>query len=145
LGTSLDAVGLPISFTAVAAVLAAAFVSMPLIVLSGEAAFRGLSVAHDDLARSLGASPFVRLRHIIIPQLRNPIIASIALCFGRALGEFGATITFAGSFPGRTRTVPLAVYQLLQHDQESAVALSVSLIVVSFLVMLISGRVIRSS
>jgi len=145
LGTQLEAIGLSISFTGLAAILAAAFVSMPLIILSAEAAFRGLSRAHDDVARTLGASAYVRLRHIVIPQLRRPLFAATALCFGRALGEFGATITFAGSFPGRTRTVPLAVYQILQRDQDSAVALSVSLIVVSFLIMILSGRVLRSS
>ncbi len=144
LGAKLDALGLSISFTSLAAVLAAAFVSMPLIILSGEAAFRSLSPAHDEVARTLGAGRYARLRHIVIPQLRRPLFAATALCFGRALGEFGATITFAGSFPGRTRTVPLAVYQLLQGDQNSAVALSVSLIAVSFLIMILSGRVVRS-
>ena len=144
-GSQLDAVGIPISFTAAAAILAATFVAMPLIVLAGESAFRNLSRDHDEVARALGASLRVRLYHVMLPQLRRPLIAAVALCFGRALGEFGATITFAGSFPGRTRTVPLAVYQLLQRDQDSAIALSVALVLLSFLIMIFSGKVIRSS
>ncbi|MGB1699467.1 MAG: molybdate ABC transporter permease subunit, partial [Nannocystaceae bacterium] len=143
---SLSASGrLAAEITAAAAILAATFVAMPLIVLAGESAFRNLSRDHDEVARALGASLRVRLYHVMLPQLRRPLIAAVALCFGRALGEFGATITFAGSFPGRTRTVPLAVYQLLQRDQDSAIALSVALVLLSFLIMIFSGKVIRSS
>ena len=144
LGRTLDAAGLTVPFTSLAAVLAGAFVAMPLFVLTMEAAFRRLEPTLDELAESLGADPWTRLRWFIWPQLRGAFGAATLLCLGRALGEFGATITFAGSFPGRTRTVPLAVYHLLQRDEQAAVALSLALIAASILIMLVGARGIES-
>ena len=144
LGRMLEAAGLTVPFTGLAAVLAGTFVAMPLFVLTMEAAFRRLEPVLDELAESLGAGPWARFRYFVWPQLRGAFGAASLLCLGRALGEFGATITFAGSFPGRTRTVPLAVYHLLQRDEQAAVALSLALIAASILIMLVGARGIES-
>jgi molybdate transport system permease protein len=139
-----DAFGIQITFTTTAAVLAAWFVSFPLAVLALEAGFRGLDVRLEDAAATLGGSRWYVLRRITLPLLGPQIAAALVLSWARALGEFGATITFAGNLQGRTQTLPLAVFEELQSDPEAAFALSLLLIAVAFGVILaLRGRFLR--
>jgi molybdate transport system permease protein len=136
--------GLQITFTTTAAVLAASFVSFPLAVLALEAGLRGLDERLEDAASTLGASRWYVLRRVTFPLLGPQIAAALVLAWARALGEFGATITFAGNLKGRTQTLPLAVFEQLQTDSEAAFALSMLLIVVALGVILaLRGRFLR--
>jgi molybdate transport system permease protein len=130
------AFGIQLTFSTAGAVVAATFVSMPLVVLATEAGFRGLDLRYEQAASVLGARPWYTLRRVVLPMVAPQLAAGAVLAWARALGEFGATITFAGNLPGRTQTVPLAVFQLLQTgDQEGAIALSLVLVVVSIAVI----------
>jgi len=124
-----------LAYTRTAAVLAATFVSMPFFVITVEAALRGVDRRYEDAARTLGASPGFVLRHITLPSIRGALGAGAALTWARALGEFGATITFAGSFAGQTQTMPLAIYDLLDTDIHAAILLSLVLLCVSVIVL----------
>ena len=127
--------GIQVTFTTTGAIVAATFVSMPLVVLAAEAGFRGLDRRFEQAAGVLGASPGYTLRRVVLPMTAPQLAAGAVLAWARALGEFGATITFAGNLQGRTQTVPLAVYQQLQTDRDGAVALSLVLVVVSIAVL----------
>lgn len=135
LGGLLGRVGISLPFTTAGAVLAATFVSLPLLVLAVEAGFRSLDPRYEDAAAAMGASRGFTLRHVTLPLLRPQIAAGLALAWARALGEFGATITFAGNLPGRTQTLPLAVYELLQSDTEAAIMVSLLLVAVSVVIL----------
>ena len=124
-----------LAYTRTAAVLAATFVSLPFFVVTVEAALRGVDRRYEDAARTLGASPAFVLRHVTIPSIRGALGAGAALAWARALGEFGATITFAGSFTGETQTMPLAIYALLDRDVHAAILLSLVLLGVSVAVL----------
>jgi molybdate transport system permease protein len=128
-------VPLRLPFTTAGAVLAEAFVALPFLVLATEAGLRQLDPRFEDAAATLGAGPWRRFVHVTLPLLAPSLAAGAAVCWARALGEFGATITFAGSLPGRTRTLPLAVYTTLQTDRDAAIALSLVLLAVSVLVI----------
>jgi molybdate transport system permease protein len=104
-------------------------------VLAVEGALRGADPRYEDAAATLGASRWLAFRRVTLPLVAPGLLAGAVLAWARALGEFGATITFAGSFPGTTRTMPLAVYAALETDVESAVVLSVLLLAVSVLVL----------
>ena len=135
-GQHLDAwFDVQLAYTRTAAVLAATFVSLPFFVVTVEAALRGADPRLEDAARSLGASPSFVLRHVTLPSIRGALGAGAALAWARALGEFGATITFAGSFAGQTETTPLAIYDLLDRDVEAAILLSLVLLAVSVAVL----------
>jgi molybdate transport system permease protein len=139
-----DRFGLQVTFTTTAAVLAATFVSFPLAVLALEAGFRSLDKRLEDTASALGASRGYVVRRVMLPLLAPQIAAAAVLSWARALGEFGATITFAGNLQGRTQTVPLAVFERLQTDPEGAFALSLLLIVLALVVVLsLRGRFLR--
>ena len=139
-----DWFGFQLTFTTGAAVLAATFVSFPLAVLALEAGFRGLDDRLEDAAATLGASRWYVLRRVTLPLMAPQIAAALVLSWARALGEFGATITFAGNLQGRTQTLPLAVFERLQTDQEAAFALSMLLIAVAFTVIVaLRGRFLR--
>jgi molybdate transport system permease protein len=127
--------GISLPFTTTAVVLAEAFVALPFLVLAVEGALRGADRRLEDAAATLGASRLLIARRITLPLVAPGIGAGAVLCFARAIGEFGATITFAGSFPGVTRTMPLEVYLALESDPPTAVALSLVLLVVSVLVL----------
>ena len=127
-----DWFGIRLTFTTVGVVMAETFVSMPFLVLSVEAGLRGLDRRPEEAARTLGASRWYTFRRVTLPALRPALIAGSVLAWARALGEFGATITFAGNLPGTTQTMPLAVYLALQTDTGQAIVLSLVLIVVSF-------------
>jgi molybdate transport system permease protein len=131
-----DWFGVQLTFTTGAAVLAASFVSFPLAVLVLEAGIRALDERLDDAAATLGASRWYVLRRVTLPLLAPQIAAAAVLAWARALGEFGATITFAGNLQGRTQTLPLAVFERLQTDPDAAFALSVLLIAVALAVIL---------
>jgi molybdate transport system permease protein len=124
-----------LAYTTTAAVLAATFVSLPFFVVTVEAALRTSDQRYEEAARTLGASPGFVLRHVTIPSVRGSLGAGAALAWARALGEFGATITFAGSFQGRTQTMPLAINQALDSDVEAAILLSLVLLGVSVAVL----------
>ena len=145
LGTPLyDVFSVQLTFTTTAAVLAAAFVSFPLAVLALEAGLRSLDPRLEDAAATLGGSRWYVLRRVTLPLLGPQIAAGLVLCWARALGEFGATITFAGNLQGRTQTLPLAVFERLQTDPEAAFAISMLLIAVAFAVILaLRGRFLR--
>lgn len=135
-GRWLDAVfGITLPFTTAGAVLAETFVAMPFFVLAIEGALRGLDTRLEDAARTLGARPGVVFRRVTLPLLRPALAAGAVLCWARALGEFGATITFAGNFPGRTQTLPLAVYAALESRPEAGILLSLVLLLVSLAVL----------
>ncbi len=137
LGESLfDWFGIRLPFSTAGVVLAETFVSMPFLVLSVEAALRGLDRRPEEAARTLGAGRWYAFRRVTLPAVRPAVIAGAVLAWARALGEFGATITFAGNLPGTTQTMPLAVYLALQSDTGQALVLSLVLIVISFGVLL---------
>ncbi len=131
-----DWFGVSLPFTTAGAALAAAFVAMPFLVLSAEAAFRTADRRYEDAARTLGASPWTVFRRVTLPATWPALLAGAVLTWARALGEFGATITFAGNAPDRTTTIPLQVFLLLESgDSDGAIALSLVLLVVSVLVL----------
>lgn len=127
-----DWFGLRLPFTTAGVVVAQSFVAMPFLVLTVESAFRQFDMRYEDAARTLGAGRWHAVRRITLPSIRPAIVAGVVLAWARALGEFGATITFAGNLPGTTQTMPLATYVALESDPGAALVLSVVLIVVSF-------------
>ena len=136
LGTWLDATfGLTLPFTTTGVVLAEAFVAMPFLVIAVEGALRGADARYEEAAATLGAGRWTTFTHVTLPLVAPGIVAGAVLCWARALGEFGATITFAGNFPGVTQTMPLKVYLALESDPEAAIALSLVLLAVSVLVL----------
>jgi molybdate transport system permease protein len=138
-----DAFGVTIPFTTVAVVLAETFVSMPFLVVAVEGALRTSNVGYDEAAATLGARRWFVFRRVTLPLIRPSVVAGAVLCWARALGEFGATITFAGSLQGTTRTMPSAVYLALQTNVDSAIALSLVLLLVSVTVLFtLRGRLI---
>ena len=132
--------GLSIPFTSLAVVMAQTFVAMPFLVISVAGAVERLDHRFDEAAASLGASGMYAFRRVTLPMLAPGILAGTVLAWTRALGEFGATITFAGAFPGRTETMPIAVYLAQQSDPEAALALSVVLLLVSLVVLVTLRR-----
>jgi molybdate transport system permease protein len=135
-GTWLDQLfGITIPFTSVAVVIAQTFVAMPFLVLAVEGVLRGLDHRYELMAATLGAGRLTVFRRVTLPLVAPGIAAGSVLCFTRALGEFGATITFAGSFPGTTQTLPIATYLQMQTDPEAAIALSLLLMAVAVVVL----------
>jgi molybdate transport system permease protein len=131
----LAALGIQVPFTTAAAILAETFVAMPFLVIAVEGGLRGLDHRYEEAARALGAGAWKVFARVTIPLLRPAIFSGAVLCWARALGEFGATITFAGNLPGTTQTVPLAVYVALETRPEGAIALSLILLAVSLAVL----------
>lgn len=127
--------GITLPFTTTGVVVAEAFVAMPFLVISVEGTLRAADPRYEEAATTLGASRFTAFRRVTLPLIAPGIAAGAVLAWARALGEFGATITFAGNFPGRTQTMPLAVYLALQSDPEAAIALSLVLLAVSITVL----------
>ncbi|WP_253945131.1 ABC transporter permease [Nocardioides sp. zg-DK7169] len=135
LGESLELLGIRVAFSTAAVVLAQTFVALPFLVLSLEGSLRTAGERYDVVAASLGASPSTVFRRVTIPLTLPGLVSGAVLAFARALGEFGATITFAGSLEGVTRTLPLEVYLLRESDPDGAVALSLLLVVVAVVVI----------
>jgi molybdate transport system permease protein len=135
--------GLQLPFTTAGAVLAETFVAMPFLVITVEAALRALDPRYEEAAATLGARRWTVMRRVTLPMIGPSLAAGAALTWARALGEFGATITFAGNFEGRTQTMPLAVFLALETDPPAAIALSLVLLAVSVAVLaLVGGRVL---
>jgi molybdate transport system permease protein len=135
-GAYLDrAAGVSLPFTTAGVVVAEAFVAMPFLVISVEGALRGADRRYEEAAATLGATRWTVFRRVTLPLVAPGVAAGATLCWARALGEFGATITFAGNFPGRTQTMPLAVYLALETDPAAAVVLSLLLLAVSVAIL----------
>lgn len=131
-------VGVQVPFTTTAVVIAQTFVAMPFLVVSLEGALRGGGDAYERIASTLGARPWTVFRRVTVPLLLPALGSGVVLSFARALGEFGATITFAGSLQGVTRTLPLEVYAEAESDVDSAVAVALLLIVVAVVVIAVA-------
>jgi molybdate transport system permease protein len=139
-----DVFGVQIPFTTAAVVIAEAFVAMPFLIITVEGALRSSNRRLEQAAATLGADRWTVFRRVTLPLVMPSIVAGAVLCWARALGEFGATLTFAGSFPGVTRTMPLAVYAALDVDRSEAIALSVVLLLVSVAILVsLRGRFLQ--
>ena len=132
----LDA-GVTVPFTTVAVVLAHTFVALPFFVLSAEGALRSASSEYDAVAATLGADRWTTFRRVTLPMVLPGLAAGMLLAWARSLGEFGATVTFAGNYPGTTQTMPLLIYSVLQDDPPAAYALSLLLVGASVLVLVL--------
>ena len=128
--------GIRLPFTTAGVVVAQTFVAMPFLVLTVEAALRQHDSRLDDAARTLGGSPWYVMRRVTLPAVRPALVAGAVLAWARALGEFGATITFAGNLAGTTQTMPLATYLALETEPDRALVLSAVLVAVSFGVLI---------
>jgi molybdate transport system permease protein len=136
-----DWFGLQFTFSTAGAVLAETFVAMPFLIITVEAALRSMDGRYEEAASNLGAGRWTTFRRVSLPMIAPSLVAGTALTWARALGEFGATITFAGDIQGRTQTLPLAVYLALQDNEHVAVALSLALLAVSIVVLVsLRGR-----
>ena len=127
--------GISLPFTTAAVVVAEAFVALPFLVIAVEGSLRAADQRLEEAAATLGAGRWYVLRRVTLPMVAPGLAAGTVLCWARALGEFGATITFAGTFPGTTRKMPVEVYLALQRDPSAAIALSLVLLVVSLVVL----------
>ena len=127
--------GVTIPFTPVAVVMAETFVAMPFLIVTVEGALRSASLGYEEAAATMGATKMAVFRRVTVPMIAPSLGAGAVLCWARALGEFGATITFVGSFPGQTETMPIAVYYALENDPDAAIALSLILLLVSISVL----------
>ncbi|MBA2388903.1 MAG: molybdate ABC transporter permease subunit [Geodermatophilaceae bacterium] len=130
-----SATGVSFPFTTTAVVLAQTFVAMPFLIISVEGSLRAADRRYEDAAATLGAGRAMTFRRVTLPLIAPGVAAGAVLCWARALGEFGATITFAGNFPGTTRTMTLQVYLALETDPDAAIALSLVLLAVSILTL----------
>lgn len=144
LGEQLDALGFEIAFTTVAVVLAQTFVSLPFLVISLEGALRAADPGYAGVAATLGARPGRVLGRVTLPLVGPGLVAGTVLSFARALGEFGATVTFAGSLQGVTRALPTEIYLQREVDPDAAVALAVLLIALAVVVIAVVHRPGRS-
>ncbi|HKX73826.1 MAG TPA: ABC transporter permease [Acidimicrobiia bacterium] len=136
-----QATGLLLPFSIWGVVLANTFVAMPFLVITTEAALRSLDPRYEGAAATLGARRWTVIRKVTMPMIASSISAGLVLTWARALGEFGATITFAGNLAGRTQTLPLAVFVALESDREAAVAISLVMMLISLTVLVaLRGR-----
>lgn len=127
--------GIHLPFSTAGVVVAQTFVAMPFFIVTVEAALRQADPGFDDAARTLGAGSWYAFRRVTLPAIRSALIAGAVLSWARAFGEFGATITFAGNFPGKTETLPLAVYITRESDLHKATMMSLLMVAVSFAVL----------
>jgi molybdate transport system permease protein len=134
-GPVYDETGFLLPFSTWGVVVANTFVAMPFLVVTVEAGLRATDRRYEEAAATLGADRWTVLRRVTLPHALPSVVAGAVLCWARALGEFGATVTFAGNLQGRTQTMPLAVFLALESDRGAAIALSLVLIVVSLLVL----------
>jgi molybdate transport system permease protein len=131
-----QATGLVLPFSTWGVVIANTFVAMPFLVITVEGALRNLDQRYEGAAATLGAGRWTVLRRVTLPMIAPSLIAGLVLTWARAFGEFGATITFAGNLQGRTQTLPLAVFVALESDRDTAVVLSLMMVVVSLILLL---------
>jgi molybdate transport system permease protein len=131
-----EATGLVLPFSTWGVLIANTFVAMPFLVITVEGALRNLDERFEGAAATLGAGRWTVMRRVTLPMIAPSLIAGLVLTWARALGEFGATITFAGNLQGRTQTLPLAVFVALESERETAVALSLLMIAISLIVLI---------
>lgn len=143
IGRYLEVFGMNIAFSTTAVVLAQTFVALPFLVVSLEGTLRTYGRKYEVVAATLGASPSMALRQVTLPLVVPGLISAAILSFARALGEFGATITFAGSLEGVTRTLPLEIYLQRVKDPQAAIALSLLLVAVSVVVTIATTAISR--
>jgi molybdate transport system permease protein len=144
LGGLLGALGIRLPFTTAGAVVATAFVSLPLVTLATEAGLRAVDPRLEEAARAAGASPAHALRRVILPLVRGQVAAGAVLAWARALGEFGATLMFAGNLRGVTQTLPLAVFEVSQTDPRGALVAALLLVTLSLAVIVaLRGRLLE--
>ncbi|MCK0091491.1 molybdate ABC transporter permease subunit [Rhodococcus sp. HNM0563] len=135
IGEQLEVFGISIAFSTTAVVVAQTFVALPFLVMSLEGALRTAGNRYENVAATLGARPTTVFRRVTLPLVLPGLASGAVLAFARALGEFGATLTFAGSLQGTTRTLPLEIYLRRETDPDAAVALSLLLIVVALVIV----------
>jgi molybdate transport system permease protein len=135
LGHYLNAFGLSVAFTTLAVVIAQVFVSSPFYIRQAKTSFEDIDLNFENAARTLGASQVYTFFHVILPIACNGLISGAVMSFARSLGEFGATIMFAGNFQGRTQTMPLAIYTAMQGDLDVSLCLALILVGISFLII----------
>ena len=135
-GPVYDGTGFLLPYSLWGVVAANTFVALPFLVVTVEAGLRSADLRYEDAAATLGAGRWTVFRRITLPMTLPSVVAGAVLCWARALGEFGATVTFAGNLQGRTQTMPLAVFLALESDREAAIALSLVLVAVSLAVLL---------
>ena len=134
-GPVYDGTGFLLPFSVWGVIAANTFVAMPFLVVTVEAGLRSADRRYEDAAATLGANRWMVFRRVTLPMVAPSVIAGAVLCWARALGEFGATVTFAGNLQGRTQTMPLAVFLALESDRDAAIALSLVLVAVSLAVL----------
>ncbi len=145
-GPLYDATGLVLPFSIWGVVVAVTFVSMPFLVLTVEGALRNLDSRFEGAAASLGAGRWTVFRRVTLPMIGPSLAAGMILTWARAVGEFGATVTFAGNLQGETQTLPLAVFVALESNRDTAIALSLFMVAISLTILvLLRDRWLRSS
>lgn len=142
-GQYLSSFGISIAFTTLAVIIAQVFVSSPFYIRQARTSFEDVDVAFENAARTLGASRVYTFFHVILPIAMNGLFSGAIMAFARSLGEFGATIMFAGNFQGRTQTMPLAIYTAMQGDLDVSLCLSIILVAFSFAVIVIVKTLTR--
>jgi molybdate transport system permease protein len=136
-GHHLNALGISIAFTTLAVIIAQVFVSSPFYIRQARTSFEDVDLAFENAARTLGASRIYTFFHVILPIAMNGLISGAIMSFARSLGEFGATIMFAGNFQGKTQTMPLAIYTAMQGDLDVSLCLAIILVAISFAVIVL--------
>ena len=142
-GHYLNGFGISIAFTTLAVIMAQVFVSSPFYIRQARTSFEDVDLAFENAARTLGASRVYSFFHVIIPIAMNGLISGAIMAFARSLGEFGATIMFAGNFQGRTQTMPLAIYTAMQGDLDVSLCLAIILVAFSFMVIFLVKTLTR--
>jgi molybdate transport system permease protein len=145
LGPQLGVLGIELPFTTAAVIVASLFVAAPFYIRAARSGFLGVPREYEEAARVEGANEWQVFRFITAPVALPALFGGAVLCWARALGEFGATIMFAGQFLGRTQTMPLAIYAALESDADAALGLSVILLAISFVLLLLFRRWLRSA
>ena len=134
-GQYLNMAGITVGFTTIAVIMAQLFVASPFYMRQARSSFEDVDVVYENAARTLGASRLETFFYVTVPIAINGLISGLIMAWARALGEFGATILFAGNFPGRTQTMPLAIYTAMESDLNASIAISIILVIVSFIVI----------
>jgi molybdate transport system permease protein len=142
-GHYLNAFGISIAFTTLAVIMAQVFVSSPFYIRQARTSFEDVDLAFENAARTLGASWVYTFFYVILPIAMNGLISGAIMAFARSLGEFGATIMFAGNFQGRTQTMPLAIYTAMQGDLDVSLCLAIILVAISFMVIFVVKKLTR--
>ena len=142
-GHYLNAFGISIAFTTLAVIMAQVFVSSPFYIRQARTSFEDVDLAFENAARTLGASRVYTFFYVILPIAMNGLISGAIMAFARSLGEFGATIMFAGNFQGRTQTMPLAIYTAMQGDLDVSLCLAIILVAISFVVIVVVKKLTR--